>query len=461
MTDDLYRIERDSMGEVRVPRDALYAAQTQRAVDNFPISGLRMPRGWIRALGLIKAASARANHALGLLAEDKMKAIVQASEEVAAGDHDRHFPLDVFQTGSGTSSNMNGNEVIANRGTALLGAKVHPNDDVNMSQSSNDVVPTSIHVGAALLAHEQLLPALRHLAETLREKAEANDHVVKTGRTHLMDAMPVRLSQELGAWAAQIDAGVARVEASLPRIHELALGGTAVGTGINAHPDFGAEAAKFLSEATMVPFVTAPNKFQHIAAQDAAVELSGQLKAVAVSLMKIANDLRWMNSGPITGLGEISLEALQPGSSIMPGKINPVVPEAVCMVAAQVIGNDATITIGGQSGNFQLNVMLPVIAYNLLQSLELVANASECLCDTVASFVVNQDHIDALTGKNPILVTALNREIGYDLGAKIAKRAYAERRSVVDVALEMTDLTREQLAEILDPRKQTEGGILE
>jgi len=458
---ETFRIEKDSMGEVRVPKDALYLAQTQRAVDNFPISGLKMPRAWIRALGLIKAAAARANQGLGLLAAEKSAAIVQASEEVAAGDHDRHFPLDVFQTGSGTSSNMNGNEVIATRAAQILGSKVHPNDDVNMSQSSNDVVPASIHVSAALLAHEQLLPALRHLSETIGQKAAENDHIVKTGRTHLMDAMPVRLSQELGAWAAQLSAGVARIEATLPRVHELALGGTAVGTGINAHPDFGARVAECLAEATMVPFVTAPNKFQHIAAQDAAVELSGQLKAVAVSLMKIANDLRWMNSGPLAGLGEIALEALQPGSSIMPGKINPVVPEAVCMVAAQVIGNDAAITIGGQSGNFQLNVMLPMIAYNLLQSLELLANACECLCETVAAFKVNEAHINTITGKNPILVTALNAVIGYDLGAKIAKQAYAQRRSVVDVALELTQLSRAQLEEILDPRKQTEGGILE
>jgi fumarate hydratase class II len=458
---ETYRIEKDSMGEVRVPKDALYLAQTQRAVDNFPISTLRMPRTWIRALGLIKGASARANAALGLLPVTKMDAIVQAAEEVAAGDHDRHFPLDVFQTGSGTSSNMNGNEVIATRAAQILGAKVHPNDDVNMSQSSNDVIPASIHVSAALVAQEQLLPALRHLSETIQQKAAENDHVVKTGRTHLMDAMPVRLSQELGAWAAQIDAGVARIEATLPRVHELALGGTAVGTGINAHPEFGAKAAEYLAEATMVPFVTAPNKFQHIAAQDAAVELSGQLKAVAVSLMKIANDLRWMNSGPLAGLAEISLEALQPGSSIMPGKINPVVPEAVCMVAAQVMGNDLTISIGGQSGNFQLNVMLPVIAYNLLQSLEILANACECLCETVASFRVNVEHIDAITGKNPILVTALNRLIGYDLGAKIAKQAYAERRAVLDVAVELTGRDRAELAAALDPRLQTEGGILE
>ena len=461
MTDSTagFRIEKDSMGEVRVPEAALYRAQTQRAVDNFPISGIAIPRAMIRALGLIKAASAKANHALDLLDEAKMKAIVEAAEAIASGAHDGEFPIDIFQTGSGTSSNMNANEVLSTLATEIAGETVHPNDHVNMSQSSNDVIPTAIHVGAALLAHESLLPALRHLSATLSKKAAENEEIVKTGRTHLMDAMPIRLSQELGGWAAQIDAGVDRVTSSLTRIHELALGGTAVGTGINAHPEFGGKAAEFLAEATDVPFVTAPNKFQHISAQDAAVELSGGLKAIACSLMKIANDLRWMNSGPIAGIAEISLEALQPGSSIMPGKINPVIPEAVCMVAAQVIGNDAAITVGGQAGNFQLNVMLPMIAHNLMQSVQITANAARCLSETIAAFSVNAARINGLVGKNPILVTALNAVIGYDLGAKIAKTAYAEGRALKDVALEMTDLSAERLDELLDPKQLTDGGV--
>lgn len=455
-----YRIERDSLGEVRVPADALYQAQTQRAVDNFPISGLTMPRGMIRALGLVKHAAATANERLGLLEPARAEVIREAAEGVIEGRHDGEFPIDIFQTGSGTSSNMNTNEVISTRATQLLGDKVHPNDHVNMSQSSNDVIPTAIHVGAALLAHELLLPALGHLSATLAKKAAETAHVVKTGRTHLMDAMPVRFDQELGAWKAQIDHGVARIEGSLARIHELALGGTAVGTGINAHPEFGGKVAEILAEKTGVPFVTAPNKFQHIAAQDAAVELSGALKALACSLMKIANDLRWMNSGPIAGIGEIALTALQPGSSIMPGKINPVVPEAVCMVAAQIIGNDAAITVGGQAGNFQLNVMLPMIAYNLMQSVEIAGNAARVLADdAIAGFTVNEAEIKGLVGKNPILVTALNRVIGYDLGAKIAKKAYAEKRALKDVARELTDLTDAQLDAALDPRQLTEGGV--
>jgi fumarate hydratase class II len=357
---------------------------------------------------------------------------------------------------------MNANEVISTRATALLGDKVHPNDHVNMSQSSNDVIPTAIHVGAALIAREDLLPALAHLAATLARKAEQHKDVVKTGRTHLMDAMPIRLDQEIGAWKAQIDASAARIEDTLARIAELAIGGTAVGTGVNAHPDFGATVAHLLAERTGQPFVTAPNKFQHMAAQDAAVELSGQLKALAVALTKIANDLRWMNSGPIAGLAEISLGALQPGSSIMPGKINPVIPEAVCMVAAQIIGNDAAITIGGQAGNFQLNVMLPMIAYNLMQSLTIAATASRQLADqAIADFTVNEATTSDLLGKNPILVTALNRAIGYDLGAKIAKTAYKEKRPLKDVAREMTDLDDAQLDALLDPRQLTEGGIHE
>ncbi len=456
------RIERDSMGEVRVPAAAQWGAQTQRAVENFPISGRRMPRALVRALGLVKAAAARVNADLGLLDGDVAAAIAGAADEVAAGARDDQFPIDVFQTGSGTSSNMNANEVIARLAGQALGRPVHPNDDVNMSQSSNDVVPTAIHVAATLEVRERLLPALGHLASAIAAQAARHDHVVKTGRTHLMDAMPLRLGQELGGWRAQVEAAAARLEDALKRTRELAIGGTAVGTGVNAPPAFGTAVAAALAARTGAPFVSAPDKFQHMAAQDAAVELSGQLKALACALMKIANDLRWMNSGPVAGLGEIELPALQPGSSIMPGKVNPVVPEAVCMVAAQVIGNDVAITVAGQSGSFQLNVMLPLIADNLLESIEILANGARLLADrAIAGFTVRERDVAASLERNPILVTALNRVIGYDLGAKIAKRAYAERRALLDVAREMTDLSAEQLEALLDPRRLTEGGLPE
>jgi fumarate hydratase class II len=343
-----------------------------------------------------------------------------------------------------------------------LGAKVHQNDHINMSQSSNDVIPTAIHVSAYLAIAENLLPALHHLHDALVDKAAAVDHVVTTGRTHLMDAMPVRMGQIVGGWASQIAHGIARIESSLPRLAELAQGGTAVGTGINAHPEFGRGIAAQLAKMTGLPFVTSPNYFESLSTQDAAVELSGQLNTVAVSLMKISNDLRWMNSGPIAGLGEIVLPALQPGSSIMPGKINPVIPEAMTMVCAQVMGNHQTVTVAGQSGNFQLNVMLPVLAYNLLQSIELLANGSRVLADqAIKGFTVNEERINSLVGRNPIIVTALNPVIGYEKGAKIAKRAYAEGRLLKDVALEETSLTAEELDRILDPRGLTEGGIHE
>jgi len=460
MSEQEFRVERDSMGEVRVPADALYGAQTQRAVENFPISDLRFPRSLIRALGMIKAAAAAVNEDLGLMDAGMSAAIQETALAVADGRYDAHFPLDIFQTGSGTSSNMNANEVIATLASSRLGAKVHPNDHVNMGQSSNDVIPTAIYVAAYLQVTESLIPALRHLQAVLESKAAEVDHVVTTGRTHLMDAMPVRLGQELGGWASQVRHGIERVEATLPRLAELAQGATAVGTGINAHPEFGARIAAKLAEMTGGDFVTSPDYFESLSAQDAAVELSGQLKTVATSLMKIANDLRWMNSGPIAGFAEIALPALQPGSSIMPGKINPVIPEAVTMVCAQVIGNDVTITIGGQSGSFQLNVMLPVIAYNLIQSIDLLANASRVLADkAVQGFTVNEERIAELVGRNPILVTALNPVIGYELGAKIAKTAYAQGRSLKDVALEMTDLSAEELDRLLDPRQLTEGGI--
>ncbi|MCA8923181.1 MAG: class II fumarate hydratase [Planctomycetes bacterium] len=456
------RIEKDSMGEVRVPADRQWGAQTQRAVENFPISGLRFPRGFIRALGLIKGAAAHTNAALGDLDAAASEAIQAVAAEVAAGEHDAEFPIDIFQTGSGTSSNMNANEVIARLASARAGEVVHPNDHVNMAQSSNDVIPTAIGVSATLATREALLPALEHLEQTIRGRAAELDGVVKTGRTHLMDAMPVRMSQELGAWAAQVASGRERVSAALERMQRLPLGGTAVGTGINAPAEFGPRTIARIAALSGSAFAPLESKFEGIGAQDAAVELSGQLRTVAVSLTKIANDLRWMNSGPNAGLSEIALPSLQPGSSIMPGKVNPVIPEAVAMVCAQVMGNDLTVAFGGQAGNFQLNVMLPVIAYNLLQSIEILANASRALADkAIAGFTVNEARVADLVGRNPILVTALNPVIGYELGAKIAKTAYAEQRRVKDVALEHTDLSAEELDRLLDPRGMTEGGVQE
>ena len=454
-----FRIEHDSMGELKVPADALYGAQTQRAVDNFPISGLHLPRAFIRALGLIKAAAAEANLALGHVKKGQAAAIRKAALAVAEGDYDVHFPIDIFQTGSGTSTNMNANEVIAHV-AGKAGSKVHPNDHVNYGQSSNDVIPTAIHVSATLTASEQLLPALKHLRKTIDKRARELKNVPKTGRTHLMDAMPVTFGQELSGWAAQIDSSIERIEDSLKRMRRLPQGGTAVGTGINADPKFGPALARELKKLTGVRFDSAGNFFEGMAGQDAAVELSGQLKALAVALMKIANDLRWMNSGPLAGLGEIELPALQPGSSIMPGKVNPVIPEATAMVAAQVIGNDAAITIGGQSGNFQLNVMLPMIAYNLLQSIEILANVSVLLADkAIAGFKVNTARVKEALDKNPILVTALNPVIGYEKGAATAKQAYKEKRPIMDVALETTGLSKEELKKLLDPMTLTKGGI--
>ena len=455
-----YRTESDSMGELQVPADALYGAQTQRAIDNFPISGLPMPRQFIRALGLIKAGAARTNAGLGLLDSARAGAIHAAAERVANGEVDEHFPIDVFQTGSGTSSNMNANEVIAHLADPDAALGVHPNDHVNMSQSSNDVVPTAIQVSASLAANEKLLPALGRLRQMLEERAAELDGTAKTGRTHLMDAMPVTFGQELGCWASQVHSAEARIDSTLERLARLPQGGTAVGTGINAPAEFGAGVARELSAATGLAFTAADNPFEGIASQDVAVELSGQLKALACALMKICNDLRWMNSGPLAGLGEIRLKALQPGSSIMPGKVNPVVPEAVCMVCAQVIGNDTTITVAGQSGNFQLNVMLPVIAYNLLQSIEVLANGTGLLADAaVAGFEVDEDNVRRALDRNPILVTALNPVIGYEKGAAIAKRAYAEGRPIREVALEDTDLSEVELDRLLDPVELTRGGI--
>jgi fumarate hydratase class II len=454
------RVERDSLGSLDVPADALWGAQTQRAIQNFPTSGLRMPRAFIRALALIKHAAAGANAELGDLPPPVAKAIQQASLEAATGRYDNQFPVDVFQTGSGTSSNMNANEVIATLATRILGAAVHPNDQVNMSQSSNDVVPTAIHVSAALVLGEHLLPALHSLREVLAARCAEFADVVKTGRTHLMDAMPITLAQELSAWVSQIAAAESRLSSVTPRLYALAQGGTAVGTGINARPKFGAVFARHLANSTKIAFRPSENYFEALSSQDTAVELSGQLKVLSVSLMKIANDLRWMNSGPLAGLAEIALPALQPGSSIMPGKVNPVVAESVTMIAAQVIGNDATITLAGQSGNFQLNVMLPVIAYDLLQSLELLGIACRNLADNaIKGFTVNRDRMNDAVARNPILVTALNPLIGYEKGAAIAKKAYREGRPILDVAAEMTDLSIDELRRLLDPKSLTEGGI--
>jgi fumarate hydratase class II len=460
MSKKSHRIERDSMGELQVAEDALWGAQTQRAIDNFHISGMPMPRQFVAALGLVKWAAAGANAELGLLTSDRAIAIQKAALAVADGEHDAQFPIDIFQTGSGTSSNMNANEVIAHLASTRLGTVVHPNDDVNMCQSSNDVIPTCIHVSAAIAINDSLLPALAHLQQVLEQKADETQSVVKTGRTHLMDAMPVRMGQELAGWTAQIDANGARLRESMQRLTEIAQGGTAVGTGINAHPKFGAKVARLLGERTGIPFRQAESLFAALSSQDVAVEVSGHLKTLAVSLTKIANDLRWMNSGPLAGIGEIDLPALQPGSSIMPGKVNPVIPEAVAMVCAQVVGNDTAITVAGQSGNFQLNVMLPLIAHNLLQSIGLLANASASLADQcIGDFRVNEANIRRALDRNPILVTALNPVIGYEKGAAVAKKAYAEGRAVKDVAREMTDLGDEELDRLLDPGALTEGGI--
>lgn len=455
------RIERDSMGELEVPESALYSAQTQRAINNFPISGQGMPIAFIRGLLLAKKSAAKANLKLGLLDKEIAQAIAQAVDELfAQKSFIQHFPVDVFQTGSGTSSNMNANEVLATLASRIAGFEVNPNDHVNYGQSSNDIIPSSIHISAALEIHRSLLPALKHLVASIQTKAESVKHHVKTGRTHLMDAMPVRLDQSLLSWSTQIEQNIQAIELSLPALQSLAQGGTAVGTGINAHPDFANTFNQELSALTKIKFTPAENLFTHIASQDIAVSVSGQLKTTAVSLMKIANDLRWMNSGPLAGLGEIELEALQPGSSIMPGKVNPVIPEATAMVAAQVIGNDTSITIAGQSGSFELNVMLPLIARNLLESIQLISNVSHLLADkAISSFIVKEDKLKEALARNPILVTALNPIIGYQKAAEIAKQAYKEGRPVIDVAKENTDLSLKELTQLLDPAKLTQGGL--
>src|SRR5688572_10819474 len=457
-----FRTEHDSMGELQVPADALWGAQTQRAVQNFPISGRAMAREFIRALGLIKAAAAEVNGGFGLLGKGAAKAIRAAALSVAQGEHDAQFPIDVFQTGSGTSSNMNANEVVATLATRDGKSKVHPNDHVNLGQSSNDVIPTAIRVSAQLATVEQLVPALKHLRKAIETKGRALGKVTKTGRTHLMDAMPLTFAQEFGAWAAQLASAQARIEDALKRLRRLPIGGTAIGTGINADPRFGKAMARSLSALSGTKFDSADDKFEGIAAQDDAVELSGQLNALAVALMKIANDLRWMNSGPLAGLGEIELPALQPGSSIMPGKVNPVIPEATCMVCAQVMGHHTAITVAGQSGNFQLNVMLPLIAYDLLDSIQLLGNVMRLLADdAIAGLKARPDRVREALDRNPILVTALNPIIGYEKAAAIAKQAYKEERPVLEVALESSGVSEKDLRQLLDPAALTRGGIHE
>ena len=459
-----YRIEKDSMGEVKVPEGALWGAQTQRALENFNISGIRFAfpfgRSFIQALGIIKFSAATANQKLQLLDAKKASAIKLASKEVAAGQHDDHFPLDVFQTGSGTSTNMNANEVIATIASKKARIKINPNDHVNMSQSSNDVIPTAICISSMLDTERSLLPALEHLIKTIDKKGSSLKGKVKTGRTHLMDAMPIDFSQELSGWSAQLKAVKKSIQAAVKEMSYLPQGGTAIGTGINAHKDFGRIFAVEVKKLSKLDVKTSSNYFKSLSSQDAAAQLSSSVKNLSLVLTKISNDLRWMNSGPLTGLGEIELEALQPGSSIMPGKVNPVVPEAVAMACADVVGNDVTVSIASQSGNFQLNVMLPVIAYNLLKSITLMANVMPLLANkAIKTFKVNEANISESLGKNPILVTALNREIGYDKAAKIAKKAYKENRAIIDVAHEETGISISQLKVLLDPAKLTKGGL--
>jgi fumarate hydratase class II len=457
-----FRTESDSMGEVKVPADALYGAQTQRAVDNFKISNQVMPFAFIRAVALIKYCAAEANAELELLSAEKADAIKQAALEVFEGQWRKQFPVDVFQTGSGTSTNMNVNEVLAGLAKRRTGLDIHPNDDVNLGQSSNDVIPTAIQISTARRITRKLIPALDHLQSAIEKKAKAHAEVVKTGRTHLMDAMPLTVEQELNTWAYQLEQAKERLQALLPQLHALPQGGTAIGTGVNSHPDFARLFSASLANFTEQPFTESPNKFAGIAAQDISVATMGSLASVAAAFMKISNDLRWMNSGPLAGLGEIELKALQPGSSIMPGKVNPVIPEAVAMVCAQVLGNQTTVSVAGQAGNFQLNVMLPVIAHNVLLSTEYLTNSAYALADqAISDFKVNPERMQEALAKNPILVTALNPEIGYNKAAEIAKKAYQDKRPVIDVAEEMTDLSRDRLETLLDPAKLTQGGLAE
>ncbi|MBW2107048.1 MAG: class II fumarate hydratase [Deltaproteobacteria bacterium] len=455
-----YRMEKDGMGEVRVPAEAYYGAQTRRAVENFPISGLRFPQGVVKALGLVKKHAARINHALGLLEADVAEAIARAAREVENGHLDEQFVVDIFQTGSGTSTNMNANEVIATRANELLTGRkhtkypVHPNDHVNKGQSSNDVIPTAIHIAALTAVTQRLLPALGGLRDMLQEKSTQFHPIVKIGRTHLQDAVPVRLGQEFSGFARQIEQGMGRIESTTAGLAELALGGTAVGTGLNAHPEFAAGVIEAIAHDTGLGFVEAANHFEAQAAQDAAVQTSGALKTVAVSLTKIANDIRWMASGPRCGLGEINLPSLQPGSSIMPGKVNPVIPEAVVQVAAQVIGNDCTITLGGQWGAFELNTMLPVIAYNLLESIDLLASAAEVFArKCIRHITANENTCRAMVEKSIAMSTPLALHVGYDRAAAIAESAYESGKTVREVAEEKEILSETELDRLLDPLK--------
>lgn len=462
-----FRIEKDSMGEVKVPKNAYYMAQTQRAVENFPISGIHIKPSVIKALGLIKKSAALVNKDLGLLKADIVQSIVMAAQEVIDGKWNNQFPIDIYQTGSGTSSNMNCNEVIATRANELNkqnnnDLKIHPNDHVNFGQSSNDVFPTALRIAAMMEIHQKLLPAMKELRETFLTVGKKYAHIAKTGKTHLMDAMPVTFEQVFSGYARQVELGMERIAATLTRLGELPQGGTAVGTGINTHAEFGKRIAQQISLDTKLAFTEAKNHFEAQSALDAPAEVSAMLKTYACSLMKIANDFRWMNSGPNSGIAEIEIAPLQPGSSIMPGKVNPVIEESTCMVCAQVIGNDMTVAVGAQSGNFELNVMFPVVAHNVLESIELLANASQNFArQSVAHVKINEKGVKEKLYKNPILVTALNPIIGYDLAAKIAKKSYAENRSLIDVAKEMTSLSEEELIKALDPMKMTKGGFSE
>ena len=461
-----FRIEKDSIGEVKVPSNALWGAQTQRAVNNFPISGIKMDfpftKSFVSSLGLIKDAAAKSNLRLKLIPLKKSKAISKAAKEVWQEKHHHEFPIDVFQTGSGTSSNMNANEVIANLASKYSKVKISPNDDVNMSQSSNDVIPTAIKISAHMDLTQKLFPALDELIKSINEKANALKGTIKTGRTHLMDAMPIDFSEELKAWSSQLSSSKEMLTILEKRLLELPQGGTAVGSGINAHKKF---SNYFASEMTKLfgnkyKFSSSKNFYHELSAQDCSVQLSSELKNLAIILMKVSNDLRWMNSGPLAGLSEIELKALQPGSSIMPGKVNPVIPEAVAMVSADVIGNDVSITVAAQSGSFQLNVMLPVIAYNLLKSINLLSGSMNALSKkAIKTFKVNNKNLDVSLSRNPILVTALNPIIGYETAAAIAKKAYKENRSIIDVAFEETNLSRAKLEKLLDPKKLAKGGI--
>ena len=452
-----FRIEKDSLGEVKVPKKALWGAQTQRAIENFPISGIKFKfpfgRSFIKALGLIKYSAAVANQDLGNLTIKKANALKAGSKMVIAGEVDEHFPLDVFQTGSGTSTNMNANEVIANLASKKLGEAVSPNDDVNMSQSSNDTIPTAICISALLDMEELLMPGLDTLIKEIDEKAKKLKGTIKTGRTHLMDAMPIDFAQELSGWSAQLKSCKSAIVSANKRMMEIPQGGTAIGTGVNSHKNFSKNFCEALDKVSGLKVKPASNLFQGLSSQDNAAELSSALKNLSLVLMKICNDLRWMNSGPLTGLSDIELEALQPGSSIMPGKVNPVIPEAVSMACADVLGNDLTISVAVQNGNFQLNVMLPVIAYNLLKSINLLGNCMPLLAKKcIKSFKVNKSNVQENLNKNPILVTALNPIIGYKKAAEVAKKAYSENRAIIDVAEEMTTIERKELESLLDPK---------